>query len=222
MSDDTGQVQRPELKDRRAKNPWLGGSAAAIASALSWVEVLAVALLAALLFAGFSGETHTPVKDARGWDTLRIDGNRADRAVMFPHGAHQKRIGASQEACRTCHHMSKPMDGPTACHVCHRDMYVSRSIFDHDSHRQAVGRGNACKECHPKGKAREDAKHCKECHTTYTKAPSDYVARSYESAMHSRCAACHRKQAKKLSKPEIAKCLCCHKENGAKQADSGQ
>ena len=212
MSNALAPVRSPRRPRARSSVPWLGGSGAAIAAIVSWAEVFVVAFVAALLYAGSYATTHTPVKDALGWDTLKIDGNRAKHAVLFPHADHQKRIGKSRQACMTCHHMSKPMDGPTGCHVCHRDMYLSMSIFDHESHQQALGGNKACSECHPQNKAKENAKPCRECHGSYTKTLSDYAARSFESAMHSRCVGCHRKESKKVGKPAITKCRACHKD----------
>ncbi len=196
-------------------------SAAAIASIVSWIEIVAVALVVTLLYASFSAKPRTPVKAAVGWDPLRIDGNRAKGAVLFPHAVHVKWVGASREACMTCHHMSKPMDGPTSCAACHRDMYASTSIFDHDSHRKALGQGKSCNKCHPQDKAKEHVKPCQECHETYTKAPSAYVARSYESAMHTQCVSCHKEQAEMFGRPELATCQSCHKEmEGARGRDA--
>jgi len=220
MSDDTEEAQYPRPRLSKSPTDWQGGSAVTAVSIVSWVEILAVAVIAASLYVGLSAKASTPVKDAVGWDTLTIDGNRAERSVLFPHADHQKRIGEDQPACKTCHHMSKPMDGPTSCYVCHRDMYLSASIFDHVSHQKALGSNRACKECHVTDKARENSKQCKECHETYTKTLDEYVARSYESAMHSRCVACHKREAKKIGKPKITKCQWCHKDQGSPTEDA--
>lgn len=207
MREDRGQARPTTIAPPGA---WRGDSASATVSAFLWAEIVAVALTAALLYSGSSATARTPVKDAVGWDTLRIDGNRAKQVVLFPHTKHQETIGKEREACQTCHHMSKPNDGPTRCYVCHRDMYESRSIFEHASHREALGGNASCNVCHPEGKARELAKPCQDCHKKYTKALDDYMARSYESAMHSRCIGCHREKDKKRKSPVLSKCDCCH------------
>ena len=216
MSDDVEETRFPQPKLFKSATVWLGDSAVAIALVVTWVEILVVALVVTLLYTSFTARARTPVRDAVGWDTLRIDGNRADKVVLFPHADHKKRLGEDKKACMTCHHMSKPMDGPTSCHVCHRDMYLSISMFDHPSHQQVLGGNESCHECHTRDKAKENAKPCKECHKGYTKEPEEYVARSYESAMHSRCISCHKKEAKKVGKPNLWKCVNCHKDEAAK------
>jgi len=212
MSEETPEVRGPEPKFFKSTTVWLGDSKLTIASVLSWVEIVVVAFVVTLFYAGFSAKAHTPVKDAVGWGVLKIDGNRAKHAVLFPHEAHKDRIGKNKDACITCHHMSKPMDGPTSCYVCHRDMYLWMPIFNHESHQEALGGNASCIQCHEENKAKENVKRCKECHSEYTEDPDDYVARSYEAAMHSRCVGCHKKEAKKGDRQRLYKCNCCHKD----------
>lgn len=205
------EPRHPDPKRFKSASVWLGGdSAVTILSILSWIEIVAIALVIALFYPGFHAAAHTPVRDAVGWDILRIDANRAKQVVFFDHAGHQERLGKDREACKLCHHLSKPMDGPTRCCVCHRDMYRSMPIFDHESHRQVLGGNVSCLLCHVKSKAKEDATPCEECHSEFRDHAVGFVARSFESAMHSRCVGCHRAEDQKAHQQVLSKCNFCH------------
>ncbi len=142
----------------------------------------------------------TPVRDAVGWDTLTIDGNRAGESVAFPHKAHQNAIGEDPKDCAQCHHMSKTGDGPTSCHECHRDMYLKKSIFQHDAHQAYLGGNASCVVCHPDTKEPAEVISCgtEECHPNMLESDtSSIMAHSYMDAMHRVCADCHHEQAEK-------------------------
>ncbi|MFC1587692.1 cytochrome c3 family protein [Planctomycetota bacterium] len=190
-------------------------------SAASMGVVLAVGFALALIpSSAMHGYDYpdTPVQDSVGWDILKIDGNRAKEFVMFPHKDHIQRmvknIGDERKACIKCHHMSKPGDGPTGCFECHRDMYLSKSIFDHDYHQSVVeGGGNkSCIHCHTKSKAREQVKSCNACHENMLDPDEEnkYIAPSYMDAMHESCIKCHEQAAKAHNKPGLNRCNTCH------------
>ncbi len=142
----------------------------------------------------------TPVQRAVGWDTLLIDGNRAKEAVLFPHERHKKLIGLTRDSCISCHHMSMPHDGPTACGKCHKDMYLPTSIFDHRYHQARLGGNKSCHSCHINSKAKKEVVSCsaRGCHEKMFKSDtSSYIAPSYLDAMHIKCKGCHEKEAQK-------------------------
>ncbi|MEW6359399.1 MAG: cytochrome c3 family protein [Planctomycetota bacterium] len=208
----------PEPQRFRTATVWLGGgSAAVVLSVVSWLEIFAIALIVALFYPGFHARARTPVRGAVGWDILRIDGNRAKEVVLFNHAKHEALLGKTREACVRCHHMSRPNDGPTECYVCHRDMYLRMSIFDHESHHHVLGGIKSCVECHPQDKAKERAKPCKECHAEMRSYEGDFVARSYEAAMHSLCIGCHKEKDRERNVQMMTKCEFCHREMQGKE-----
>jgi len=202
------EAKHPEPKRFAAASVCLGRDA--VVSMVSWIEIFGIALLIALIYPGFGARAYTPVHDAVGWDILRIDGNRAKEMVLFDHRGHQERQGEDRQACQVCHHLSKLHDGPTQCSVCHRDMYQSMPIFDHESHQQALGGNESCGKCHMRTKARENAKPCRECHPEFREHAGGFVARSYESAMHSLCVGCHRREDQEAGQQVLSKCTYCH------------
>jgi len=135
-------------------------------------------------------------------------------------------------ACRCCHHLSKPHDGPTSCWECHRDMYRQTSIFDHDLHKEKLGGNAGCGQCHqdetgqPGTHSQETAIACADCHENMVpgkgEAKFNYKeVPSYKDAMHGQCIGCHREESKKLNRPRLALCPTCHQEF-EEESGSGQ
>lgn len=178
---------------------------------------LAFAILPSSAIKGYQ-YPKTPVVKSVGWDTLRIDGNGVKEHVMFPHTAHQKRIGVTREACRECHHMSRPMDGPTSCYICHSDMYLESMIFDHIYHQNKLGDNKSCINCHGTAtKSKDRVKTCdtKDCHPTMFPKDTtyDYVTVGYMDALHLKCKVCHEEKAKTAEfphNPNLGYCVSCH------------
>lgn len=164
------------------------------------------------LLAGFSRPPvmpDNPVKDAVGWDTLRIDGNRNGRYVDFDHEAHKAIAGTGEAGCRTCHHLSMPHDGPSSCYQCHRDMEKATSVFDHNYHAK-IHPENSCRECHIGNKGQE-IKPCSACHEEYIKDIQCYLkVRGYKQALHDSCIGCHEKEDEKSGEPMLSDCGFCH------------
>lgn len=161
----------------------------------------------------------TPVVQARGWDILHIDGNRAGRFTDFPHAEHQARQVENypddkEQACGVCHHLSKPGDGPTSCWECHADMYYPSPIFNHSYHQEMLGGNASCTECHTEEHTAATATACQTCHEEMTPGPQEesfnYYAPGYKDAMHGLCISCHQEQAVRLERPELAQCANCH------------
>ena len=198
----------------------------------SLVFILVAALGAALLPArSVTGQQVpiTPVTRARGWNVLRIDGNRAREKAFFDHPDHTQRLGRKtpltyaflapsseqREACLRCHHLNHPEDGATPCWLCHQDMYRSTSIFDHDLHEDALGGNQSCGECHAEGHADDTVqKPCQECHEEMVPGPEEEtfnpLAPSYKEAMHGLCLECHRQESQRLQRPQLELCVTCH------------
>jgi Ni/Fe-hydrogenase subunit HybB-like protein len=162
-------------------------------------------------------------------DSLRIDGDRHGLQTVFPHAAHQERLGGDS-SCVTCHHMSLPDDETTPCARCHRYMVDSTLIFDHARHITAVAEkeelggvfpeNRTCEICHTEGetKSAHTAKHCLECHkddtdweTEYDESDTLAWAVGYMVAMHKNCMECHEKEAEKADRPELPDCSTCHR-----------
>lgn len=179
---------------------------------------ITVALLPAQAVSG-APQPSTPVQAARGWNPLRIDGNRDRGYVDFDHLAHQKRLKEAapigQDICLTCHHLSKPNDQATACWECHRDMYLATSIFNHSLHQTELGGNISCSKCHTHDHTRDSAKPCAECHDTMIAAAGktrfSEMAPGYKDALHGTCINCHVQEAAKRDKADLALCTTCHK-----------
>ncbi len=160
---------------------------------------MALALLPSSAITGYE-YPETPVKDAVGWDTLAIDGNRAHERVYFPHKHHQEMLGLGRDSCKKCHHMSRPGDGPSSCSECHKDMYLSTSIFNHDYHQGLLGGNSSCDSCHVNSKSKAEVISCgtADCHEgMFPSDTSSYYAVSYLDAMHKNCKDCHEDKALK-------------------------
>lgn len=198
--------------------------------------VVAVALAVALLPG--RGEAHpsprTPIRSALGWETLTINGDRDEAMVVFNHLAHQQQsaqaithdigdcstcqsfvlLTTEENACRVCHHLSKPYDEATPCWGCHQDMSVPTSIFDHALHQDALGGNAGCVECHTGEHIPHTARPCQECHETMApqigETTFNYMAPGYRDAMHGACVTCHEGEAEAQAMPELARCPACH------------
>lgn len=183
--------------------------------------VVVAATIAALPASVVTGQLQppTPVLAARGWEVLTLVGVRADHAVYFDHADHQSRLSEkfplAHEACRVCHHLSTPDDGPTRCSDCHRDMYLPTSIFDHALHQTTLGGNAACAECHAGEHTRATARPCAACHEQMTPAADasafNDFAPGYKDALHGRCLSCHTDEAAAQKRPDLAVCATCHR-----------
>ena len=130
-------------------------------------------------------------------------------------GAEIAKLLGGEEGCAKCHHQNAPGTMGTPCSSCHRDMYVPASAFDHALPQDEFKGNDGCIECHPKDKDPLNAKSCAACHQEmYPEAKEgervDYIAPSYQDAMHGKCETCHREEAAKQGKPEIGLCSSCH------------
>ncbi|MEW6404282.1 MAG: NrfD/PsrC family molybdoenzyme membrane anchor subunit [Chloroflexota bacterium] len=165
-----------------------------------------------------SSQPVNAVQRARGWETLLVNGNRSTDLVSFPHLEHQQRLtqelGSEEGACQTCHHLNKPEDEATACSECHTDYYEPRSIFDHTQHQQVLGANSSCAECHTQDHTKLSAQICQDCHETMTACEGQLsfgsLAPSYLDTMHGQCLGCHKQEAVKQERPELALCSTCH------------
>jgi cytochrome c553 len=142
-----------------------------------------------------------------------------------------------QDMCVRCHHLSdweieglsepeingasesNPGFGPPSCGACHSDVYNPTSTFDHGLHVELVEpSGNqSCDECHEGGHSASTAIECVECHKNMGPGedgqPFDYIAPSYEDAMHGSCIQCHEAEAQKLNEPLLPSCVTCHNQD---------
>ncbi len=178
-----------------------------------------------------------PVRPVQGLNVMRIYGGDNEAFVDFDHQAHVELLSklipseyaTEQDMCVRCHHLSnweiegmsesEAGFGPTSCGACHSDVYSPTSTFDHEFHvEQVEPSGNeSCDECHEGGHSASTAVECVECHTNMGPdedgQPFDYIAPSYEDAMHGSCMECHEDEAERLNKPELPYCTTCHYED---------
>jgi Ni/Fe-hydrogenase subunit HybB-like protein len=157
-------------------------------------------------------------------DAILIDSGGQGRFVLFPHAAHQRRLGG-EASCAACHHRNVPLDRGTSCSQCHRDMYRWTDTFDHARHVAALDERLSCGVCHRDRHAprtRAGSRSCASCHPS----PSSRVTRvrathgaepglapGYEKAMHGLCLGCHREEEKDVSVSEqyLGRCSTCHR-----------
>jgi hypothetical protein len=160
---------------------------------------------------------------------LKIDGDRDGMSVRFPHREHQGFLG-DEASCDKCHHLDRPNDRFTACHLCHMHMEESRSIFTHALHIRKVGEelgpnvlstdAEVCAACHEGGRVRsgQDARACVSCHEGDMRMSSEHTATSrdlapgYIKSLHGSCMGCHEKLGERLKRPELSACDTCHNE----------
>jgi len=208
-----------------ASRVWLGSPAVAARTRYSLAFVLSFALGFALMpHSKIQGKGIEEVRaqKARGGDVLFIDGNRDGFGARFDHALMIDKLGR-EESCIKCHHMNLPLDRQSGCWECHRGVYTSSPVFDHDWHGAPGGGKLACVRCHTAGeeRGRASAKLCRECHTDlYAGAAvkpgddgerADYTARSYVDAMHESCIPCHRELAEEdPAKVPLTGCAKCH------------
>ncbi len=200
---------------------WLGVPTVTARTVYSAAFIVAAsagfALLGPVSASGRGVETE-PVHQARGGESLWVDGNLDGFGVSFKHENHAQPNGA-KASCVMCHHMNLPRDQNSACGRCHSDMYQSTDAFRHDWHASPSGARLACYQCHPRGVVRSaaTAKPCTDCHRGLVPVGAaiqvkHYRAVSYVQAMHELCVGCHQKSAREQNKPELARCAMCHKE----------
>jgi Ni/Fe-hydrogenase subunit HybB-like protein len=204
---------------------------------VSLIAVFIVAMGWLTMYPPFHADRRTPVQkvvppvaEDAGRTVLRIDANRANMAVAFPHLDHQRRLG-EENSCVGCHHVALPGDHSTPCSRCHREMERATDIFRADIHLSALvdreglrgwmPRNHTCGLCHEarEAKSEANAKPCMECHdrdmrsTHNTKGPHDLRwASGYREAMHGSCIACHERERERAGRPELADCGTCHGE----------
>jgi Ni/Fe-hydrogenase subunit HybB-like protein len=201
---------------------WLGSPGVAARTKYSLAFVLAFAL-------GFSMMPYSKIegkgieivkpKQARGGETLFIDGNRDSFGTAFKHAVHIENLG-QKESCVKCHHMNMPRDLQSGCWQCHDSMYTEADTFKHDRHAAPDGLNIGCNECHraEEERGKESAKACVDCHADLfadasgeTAALQDFMAPSYVEAMHQRCITCHKSEAEKdEEKQRLTLCPTCH------------
>lgn len=164
-------------------------------------------------------------KGSESVNVLFIDGDRNGRIVLFPHEAHKERQGG-EESCAICHHMNRPLDRASSCHLCHRDMYSPTDTFSHDFHVERMGEGEACAKCHidPSAvKNRQTAQPCLKCHErmaqegSFVKIGDSPVldrAPGYMDALHGLCIKCHESLVERgeHKDPDFARCKTCHQD----------
>jgi Ni/Fe-hydrogenase subunit HybB-like protein len=214
--------------------PWFGRTQLA---AVGWIAgvVLGIVLLEATTVGRDLPEPR-PVRAARAvevastdaewseWAALLVDGDRWGTFVVFPHGAHAKRLGGS-DSCGKCHHRNLPLARATACVECHRDMYRITDTYSHERHVRALGGNRSCERCHTddsRPKTREGSRPCDDCHAPEkaldtlvrsTKERSPGLAPGYRAAMHTLCVDCHRKheETEGVEEPRLSRCANCHR-----------
>ncbi len=195
----------------KGKTVYFKKSALTTAAIITLIEIIIISVAFAVFYPDNKEEPFIPVKEAMGWDTLRIDGDRDSNFVLFNHMVHIDTLGKSRKECRTCHHLSLPNDGPSSCVGCHRLMDMSTLLFDHAKHQQYYSIKNGCIECHSNNnKSKENAKTCTECHPEYTKDVIKQTVRSYQAAMHANCVVCHAKRDKTAGIKKHSLCKNCH------------
>jgi Ni/Fe-hydrogenase subunit HybB-like protein len=237
--DDVDMRYEPPRRDRPS-GVWLGDSSLASFKLYSTAFVMTAALTFGLLprdaLFGASAVAKT-VERPRGRAVLLIDGDRAGTSVLFDHRKHEQKLGL-EESCDRCHHMANPMDQDTPCWCCHRDMWSTTDIFDHDGHvrdLERFGALDACAACHPDGgqpRARETVSTCtvEGCHLyelalhrEEARVQPDDVTRArfavgYMDAMHGLCIECHKERAPELGRPHHGDCATCHRHGPGPEA----
>jgi hypothetical protein len=165
-----------------------------------------------------------PVLRPKADDELRhvliLNGDLDRDYVLFDHEAHKKRLNGDA-GCAQCHHLNQPGDLNSRCYPCHADMERPTPVFNHAHHERKLGGNGSCSHCHEPGRvrSRENSKPCDQCHAKDMgmTAPSsgqrfDYMAPGYVAAMHGLCLNCHRTEAARQKRPELAACDACHRQ----------
>jgi Ni/Fe-hydrogenase subunit HybB-like protein len=166
-----------------------------------------------------------PAPEGRVEDAILLGSGGEAGPVLFPHAAHQRRLGG-EASCVRCHHLNVPLDRATSCVHCHRDLYRWTDTFDHGRHISAGGGSPSCRVCHPdRGapRSRTASRPCASCHppaapgTTLvrvTRAGAPGMAPGYVRAMHGLCIGCHREEERATAAAErhLSRCQTCHRE----------
>ncbi|MFH2037784.1 MAG: NrfD/PsrC family molybdoenzyme membrane anchor subunit [Candidatus Zixiibacteriota bacterium] len=199
---------------------WLGTPGIASLTKYSLAFIISFAIGMALIpesrLEG-KGIEQLDVKKARGEKVLFIDGNRDGYGVSFTHQIHIDSLGY-QDSCSVCHHMNLPLDKNSGCWECHKYMYSTSNVFNHDWHNSKAGADITCNNCHPDNQVRvsETAKPCLDCHKdmlarSQSNPFGNLQAVSYADAMHMQCVSCHKqKSAMKDDLVNLAECASCH------------
>jgi Ni/Fe-hydrogenase subunit HybB-like protein len=168
-------------------------------------------------------------------DAILIDSGGEGRLVLFPHAAHQRRLGG-EASCTSCHHRNVPLDRATSCSHCHRDMYRWTDTFDHARHVVALDQSLSCIVCHRDRNAartRAESRACASCHQATpphltrvrtTREAEPGLAPGYEKAMHGLCLGCHREEEKGVAVADrsLSRCTTCHRDEFASDAEMRQ
>lgn len=214
-------AEAPSRFDRAAQ-VWLGTPRVAGRTIFSLVLVLSVAFGFAIMPGKrirSEGIRAVPVSEARGVDTMYVDGNTDAWGVTFPHQAHIDREG-NKQSCVKCHHMNYPLDEATGCYACHHRMYTTGDAFRHDWHADPDGANLACTECHPSTQQRmaSSAQACDKCHKDLIPQGAaieieQYNTPAYVDAMHGVCVDCHRSRSvERVDWKKLPLCPTCHAE----------
>jgi hypothetical protein len=221
LESDQAKLRRLQLFELprfdHASRVWLGERNFAARRVYSLLFVVAFALGLALV-PWRPPVKASPVERARGGDVLLVGYPLG--TVPLPHEEHVKRIG--KDRCGVCHHLNIPGDEGTPCSVCHSDMYLARSIFDHDLHVGSLGGNGSCHDCHGTDvpKVAATAKVCSECHRKDMMAANEIVrefdqgwAPGLRAALHVLCIDCHEREAQnpEWDRPDLARCAACHR-----------
>ncbi len=180
---------------------------------------------------------------------LVLDGDRDWRRVIFPHAFHEWLVGpnglrlrwrrgeaaslsstasgeqSGRSGCATCHHANLPLERNSACASCHRDMFSTTDLFDHQAHVVALRGRDGCTRCHANSalpKTRATSTPCLHCHKNLRLADSYLKPKptltglvpGYEQAMHGLCVECHRREVKEHPDrypAQLATCATCHR-----------
>jgi hypothetical protein len=165
-------------------------------------------------------------------DAILIDSGGEGRFVLFPHVAHQRRLGG-EASCASCHHRNVPLDRATSCSHCHRDMYRWTDTFDHARHVSAHDDSLSCTVCHQDRSAartRAESRACASCHhatparltrVRVTRKAEPGRAPGYEKAMHGLCLSCHREEEKEVAVTDrhLSRCTTCHRNEFASDSE---
>jgi Ni/Fe-hydrogenase subunit HybB-like protein len=176
--------------------------------------------------------TEAVARGGRLQDAILIDSGGEGRFVLFPHVAHQRRLGG-EASCAACHHRNVPLDRATSCAHCHRDMYRWTDTFDHTRHVAAHGQSRSCAVCHgdrSAARTRTESKACASCHqptpphltrVRVTRAAAPGLAPGYEKAMHGLCLGCHRQEERAIAVADqyLSRCASCHRNEFASDAE---
>ncbi len=192
-------------------------------------QVMAERLYAAMkeqrLLTDAAGTDTTAFSNGNTWieklSTTTLD------AITGPSNNGMQHAGENSGSCELCHHMNYPFNQATSCRTCHRDMYLTTDIFNHDFHIAKLGNNQACVKCHkdPNAvKSMQTAAPCTSCHRFMIARnsliklqahPLERPAAGYKDAMHGLCRNCHERMAALYPKRyrDLALCATCHQVN---------